>query len=588
MTDGHPLESILVADCGSTQTRVILIDMIDDQHRFIAKGEVPSTTEPPWSDVTLAVRQAIGQIEEMTGRLLLDDQGQLIIPEQANGQGVDAFVATTSAGAPLYMVLVGLARDLSLASARRVSSSTYAIVQDTISLDDSVGEKRNMEAKIGIIHQQKPDVVLITGGTDGGTTTPVINMAELVAMACSSLEDMAKPQVIFAGNSEIRARVAEIIGEETDLKAVNNVRPALNIENLAEASQEIERLYQERKMSQIPGFSTLSAWSSVPVLPTAKALGYVVQYLARQWGSGKGVIGVDIGGTTTAVAAVVDDHFSLVTRSDLGMGCNIDRVLAQVDIDDILRWLPFDLDPAEAYTIILNKQLRPTTVPQTREELLLEQAVAREALRLALRDARARWPAGRSTPYAELSPFFEPIIGCGGVLAHAPYHGQAALILLDALQPIGVSTIVLDATLLAAPLGVLATLHPLAAAQIIERDAFLNLGTVVAPVGMAREGEVILKLKIMYSEESSLEVEVTYGSLEVLPLPLGQKAILELEPLQGFDVGWGRKAKGVPLQVNGGTLGVIIDARGRPLSLPEDKEERRTKMQKWLWDIGSA
>lgn len=588
MIDGYSFESILVADCGSTQTCVILIDVIEDQHRFVAKGEVPSTVEPPWSDVTLAVRRAIGQIEEMTGRLLLDDQGQLIIPEQADGQGVDAFVATISAGEPLHMVLVGLARDLSLASARRASSSTYAIVEDMISLDDSVGERRSKEAKIRIIYQQKPDVVLITGGTDGGTTVPVIEMAEVIAMACSLLEDTAKPHVIFAGNSEIRTRIAEIIGEETDLKAVDNVRPALNIENLAEASQEIERLYQERKMSQIPGFSNLSAWGPVPILPTAKALGYVVQYLARQWDSGKGVIAVDIGGTTTTVAAVVEDRFNLVTRSDLGMGCNIDRVLTQVDIDEILRWLPFDLDPAEARTIILNKQLRPTTVPQTREELLLEQAVAREVLRLALTDARAQWPAGPSIPYAEFSPLFEPIIGCGGVLAHAPHHGQAALVLLDALQPIGVSTIVLDATSLAAPLGVLATLHPLAAAQVIERDAFLNLGTVVAPVGMASEGEIILRLKMMYSEESSLEVEVAYGSLEVLPLPLGQKAILDLEPLRGFDVGWGRRAKGVPLQVNGGTLGVIIDARGRPLSLPEDKEERRTKMQKWLWDMGSA
>jgi hypothetical protein len=160
--------------------------------------------------------------------------------------------------------------------------------------------------------------------------------------------------------------------------------------------------------------------------------------------------------------------------------------------------------------------------------------------------------------------------------------------LLDALQPIGVSTIVLDATALAAPLGALATFQPLAAAQVLESDAFLNLGTVVAPVGTAREGDIVLKLKVDYGGGRTLGVEVAYGSLEVIPLPLGQTAILALEPLRGFDVGWGARGKGLPLQVNGGTLGIIIDARGRPLPLPPDGEERRTKMQTWLWDMGSA
>ena len=95
MANGLKIESILAADCGSTMTKVILIDKIDDQFRFIAHGEALSTIEPPRADVLLGVRHAIEQIEETTGRLLLDEQGQLITPEQANGNGVDTFVATT-------------------------------------------------------------------------------------------------------------------------------------------------------------------------------------------------------------------------------------------------------------------------------------------------------------------------------------------------------------------------------------------------------------------------------------------------------------------------------------------------------------
>jgi len=39
-------------------------------------------------------------------------------------------------------------------------------------------------------------------------------------------------------------------------------------------------------------------------------------------------------------------------------------------------------------------------------------------------------------------------------------------------------------------------------------------------------------------------------------------------------------------QVEGGALGVIIDARGRPITLPGDAEKRRTKIQQWYWDVG--
>ncbi len=590
MTSGYPIESILAADCGSVHTRVVLLDVIDGQYRFVAKGEALSTVEPPHSDITLAVRHAIEQIEETTGRLFLDEQGQLLMPEQSSGHGVDAFVATSSAGAPLRLVLVGLSQELSLSSARRAASFTYVAIEDVISLDNSLGERRNVEDKIGLIQRHRPDLILVAGGTDGGTTSPIIEMARVVAMACSILKEdkpqEGQPRIIFAGNAEVRADVAEIIGSEAELRVVDNVRPTLHLENLTQASEEIEACYRECKMEAMPGFDTLSSWSPVPVLPTARAWGYVVQYLARQWESGKGVIGIDIGGTTTTIAAMLEDRFSLHTRSDLGMGPNIDRILSAVELDDILRWLPFEMEATEAHNIILNKHLRPTTVPQTREELLLEQAVAREILRLALDEARTHWRAGPSRPYPGLAPFFEPIIGGGGVLTNAPHHGQTALILLDALQPIGVSTIVLDATALAAPLGALATFQPLAAAQVLERDAFLNLGTVVAPIGTAREGDIVLKLKIDYGGGMALDVEVAYGSLEVIPLPLGQTAVLHLKPLRGFDVGWG--TKGVPLQVNGGTLGIIIDARGRPLPLPTDSEARRTKMQQWLWDMGSA
>ena len=586
MANGLEIESILAADCGSTMTKVILIDVIDGQYRFVAQGEALSTIEPPRADVLLGVRHAIGQIEEATGRLLLDEQGQLITPEQAGGNGVDVFVATTSTAAPLRLILAGLTRDVSIESARRTISSTYTLVEDTISLEDGTQrERRSAEARIRILQRHQPDVVFIVGGTDGGATAPVADIAEVVALACSIMNSATRPQIVFAGNKEARPLVSEILGSKAELHAVNNVRPALDVEDLTAAQEEMDTLYRERKMARIPGFGGLSAWSSVAVLPTTRAFGYLIQYLARQYGLN--VVGVDIGGATVTVAGVIDGHFTSVSRSDLGLSHNVARVSTEAGLENILRWLPFDMEVTEARNIIANKQLRPTTVPQTHRELLLEQAIAREAVHLTLAEARQRWLGRPSAPYPGLSPFLDLIVGGGGVLAHAAHYGQAALILLDVLKPIGVSSLALDVTSMAAPLGVAATIEPLAAAQVMERDGFLSLGTVVAPVGTAREGEIALKLKITYDDGRALEMEVPYGSLEVLPLTTGHKATLELRPTRKFDIGLGAKGKGATTELEGGAVGVIIDARGRPLSLPITRGEQQAKIQEWLWGVGS-
>jgi hypothetical protein len=586
MANGLRIESILAADCGSTMTKVILIDTVNGNYRFVAQGEALSTIEPPQADVLLGVRHAIGQIEEATGRLLLDEQGQLITPEQANGNGVDAFVATTSAASPLRLILAGLTRDVSIQSAHHAISSTYALVEDTISLDNGAQrERRSAEARIRILQHHQPDAVFIVGGTDGGATAPVADIAEVVALACSIMDSTTRPQIVFAGNKEARPLVAEILGSKGELRVVDNVRPGLDVENVVAARAELDTLYRERKIARIPGFGGLNAWSSVAVLPTTRAFGYLIQYLARQYSLN--VVGVDIGGATVTVAAVIDGDFTSISRNDLGLSYNIARVSTEAGLENILRWLPFDMEVTEARNIIANKQLRPTTVPQTRRELLLEQAVAREALRLTLAETQQRWLGRPSVPYSGLSPFLDLIVGGGGVLAHAPHYGQAALILLDVLQPIGVSNLALNVNSMAAPLGVTATIEPLAAAQVMEQDGFLSLGTVVAPVGAAREGEIALRLKITYDDGRALEMEVPYGSLEVLPLTAGHKATLELRPTRKFDIGLGAKGKGATTELEGGAVGVIIDARGRPLSLPATRGEQQAKIQEWLWGVGS-
>ncbi len=582
------VESILALDCGSTATQALLIDRVNTDYRLIARTEAPSTVEPPWNDLMASVRQAIGQISEITGWPLLNAQGQIITPQQQSG-GVDAIVVVTSASPPLRLLLAGVMPEISLDSAQRALSNTYATVEGLVSLgrrdEGKSSTNDNIQGQIELLLDLKPDAVVIVGGVDGGASRPILQAAEAVSIGTFTLPHGDRPPIVYAGNSDLRSEVADTVGAEAELRAIDNVRPSLDLENPGPLQAEIEELYRERKMGRLPGFGTLASWSSVPVLPTAKAYAYTVQYLSRL--DGINVLGVDVGGGTSTMTSRVDDQLDLAVRSDLGMSYNAARVLDAVPPESISRWLPFEMEPAEIQNILRNKAIHYRTIPETREDLLVEQAVAREILSLLLKDMMPRWPDGESRLYTDLLPKFHLIVGGGGVLASAPTPGQAALMLLDALQPVGVTGLVLDKSRLVAPLATVAMVNPLAAAQVTERDALHNLGTVVAPVGSAREGEIALKFKINYEDGRSLEVEVPYGSLEVIPLATGQTADLELRPTRRFDVGLGTRGQAGTTKVEGGVLGIIIDARGRPLPIAQDPGEQREKIQRWLWDMGS-
>ena len=586
--DYRSVESILALDCGSTATQALLIDRVKTEYRLIARTEAPSTVEPPWNDMMASARQAIMQISDITGWPLLNSQGQLITPQRQSG-GVDAVVVITSASPPLRLLLTGVMQEISLDSAQRALSNTYATVEGIVSLGSRDGgmssSNDDIQGQVELLLDLKPDAVVIVGGIDGGANRPVLQAAEAVAIGSLTLPHADRPPIIYAGNVDLRSEVADTVGAEAELRAIDNVRPSLDIENPGPLQAEIEELYRERKMGRLPGFGTLESWSSVPVLPAAKAYAYTVQYLSCL--DGINVLGVDVGGGTSTMVSRVDAQLDLAIRSDVGMSYNAARLLDAVSPESISRWLPYETEPAEIRNILRNKAIHYRTLPGTREDLLLEQAVAREILRLLLNDLMPRWPHGTSRLYADLLPKFHLIVGGGGVLANAPTPGQAALVLLDALQPVGVTGMVLDASRLVAPLATVAMVNPLAAAQITERDALQNLGTVVAPVGSAREGETALRFKIAYDDGRSLEVEVPYGSLEVIPLATGQTADLELRPTRRFDVGLGTRGQAGTTRVEGGILGIIIDARGRPLPMAQDPAEQREKIQRWLWDMGS-
>ena len=590
------IDSIVAIDIGTVYTKAMLIARVEGMFRFIARAESATTAEAPWSDVAVGARHALEKLSSAAGRSLLDERGDLMTPQQFDGSGVDACVVTASAGKPLSVVLAGLASESSLESLRHAAMGTYTTLAAEIALSGRARQAGRSIAddRIQRLYDARPDVVCIGGGTDGGAERPVLELVQAAKFAARFLEAAgSKPRILFAGNAELKPRVAEIVGDTADFLQVENVRPGLDAENIGPLQAELENLYTTHKMGRIAGLATISAWAKAhPIMmPTARAFGCVAQYLSADMGRTKtGALGVDAGGSTTTVSAAFGGQLYTTLRSDVGTSFAA-RLVDEIGWEAVARWLDFEVNEGDIRAFVANKELRPGTIPQDTAELRIEQALAREAIRATLRAARGAWPRGAGVPRFSDSrvPLFEPVIGAGGILARAPRAGQAALLMLDAVEPVGVTTLVLDVYGLAAALGAAAVVEPLTAVQVLESGGLMNLATVVAPLGAmrARAGEVVMNVKLSYESGGSIEDDIRAGSLSVLPLSPGQKAVMRLRPRAGIDIGRGAGRGGKPTEVTGSALGLIVDARGRPLGLASDAKRRRDQMKSWLWDVGA-
>jgi len=580
------INSILAADCGSATTTVALIERVAGKYRLIATGQAPSTYAPPWQDIRIGLREAIRHIEAVTERTLLTQGGRPILSDPGTApdsrqQGVDAFIAVSSAGPPLQMMVAGLMQDITLTSARRATATTYTRITSLLSLDANHYERYSADIPFKTIQEEQPEVILLVGGTDGGAERPIIEMANIISLALQVFNHLEKPHILYAGNIEARAQIAEILGPVAPLKMVDNIRPALDLENIAAVQMELESLYIEQKMSRLPGFQKLRHWTDYPIIPAGKSFEQVIAYIGRH--HGWNVIGADIGCGATAVAAQTPTQQQRTIRSDAGIGYGLASLLKLIPIEKIHRWLSFDMSLPELHNQLLNKSLHPTSIPTTYEDLIIEHAVAREALRLVIEQARANWPL---QPWLGLRAIqWNLMIGAGRALTRAPQPGYAVLIMLDAIEPWGVTSLALDSGGVVNMLGSIATIQPLAAVEVA-RDAFLNLGTVVALAGHGQPGKPALNFKISYRNGDTLKTEIPYGAIEVISLPPGEKATLEIRPDRYFDIGLGQPGRGALAEVEGGILGIIIDARGRPLRLPKDDTRRQMQLRQWLAKLG--
>ena len=574
--------SVLALDIGSATTRAMLFDVVDGRYRFIAIGQSPSTSHAPFNDISAGIGEAIERLAKITGRKFIDDDQHIISSVQEDGSGVDAITASISTGETLRIVVTGLLSEVSLESAKNLAETTYARVVESISLNDP----RKAEEQIDAILKANPDLIIIAGGTDNGAALSLKKNIEVIGLATYLMPKDKRPAILYAGNQKMADEVQKTLKPiSSNLYTTSNIRPSISTEDLRPARKKLARAFVDIRKTQLPGVKELDMWAGGRMLPSVFAESRIIHLLSKLYGAKKALLSVNLGASAATFSVGIGDYLQTKVYPYLGMGTSISELLNYTSLENIARWLVVDVSTQEISNYIYTKALYPNSIPATEKDLQIEQALGREALRVAMEKTAKELPNNAPALKKNLLPLFEIVLAGGSVLSNAPTFGQSLLILLDALQPTGITTLILDKNNLLPALGATADINTLLPVQALETGAFINLATVIAPVSSAKYGTSILKASVRRADGSVSTEEIKQGGFKVIPLRVGETADLNLQPLKRADIGLGAGKK-VSTKVGGSALGIVLDGRGRPLDLTSDDIRRRELIKKWLWTLG--
>lgn len=566
-------ESIVVADCGRILTRATLVEVVEGACRFIAQGTSPSTIEPPYDDLGVGLRAALEALETATARRFAD-RTRIIIPQEETGDGTDAFLATVAATPPLRISILATGTGATLSAILSIARRSPVTVLPTLTVEPTAPIDETTTTTVAALARLQPDLlILIATGDEPRGLQRLLGLATEIVSANTQQEPSAGPGVLVIAGESGRDAAAAAFGSSyefgflaTDEQDPNTI--ALTIEG--EILEQINR----RAAATLPGFDSLTRMAATPPLARARATDLVNRFMALQFACE--VLTVDLEeGFTCCWARGEEGHTLSEPALDLALGAA--NLLTALPLANVIRWLPFSLSEDELRGWILNRAIRPFTVPMTARDRQIEAALTREILRTGATELAEEGPKIVS---ADL------LVG-GSFFARWPDPTDAFMALIDGLElrpASGLVQVALDRDALIPLIGALGTLEPDRAAELFEHDSLFDLGACVivnCPAQEQIEGEIV------YRDGRTWKFMVRGGDLLRLPLRGGERAAaLRLKVGKGVRIGGGEPGAGATFEgefaPHGGPVGLIIDARERPLGFPRAEQDRLKRIDHWL------
>lgn len=524
-------ELSLLVDIGSAWTKAAVVARALGRWRIAAHTAQPTAWDEDELIASLAGRLAGASDPRVSRRIaaLLADAPRIAVHTPTR---------------PGRIALAAVSSELSGQAARRAAEAAGWVVVEAVTVDDG----RPVVERLSALQSAEVDAWLIAGGFDEEGGEGALEVAGLVAAARGG----GRSPVVWAGSAGLTERVGALF-EPGVLRPVANPRPSADRENLLPLRRYldglIERLVERGAARQL-----------API-----GFGRAVAELARA--SRLRVVGVDLG-ARYATWASADENGMADSRVVALGGLASPTLTAPGSPTRIARSLPVAIDELAVADALQNVRARPGSIPQTDEEL----AVVHGAARLLLADLASNGPQPEGV---------DLLIGSGRTIGSAPLPAQAMQLLLDGIRPVGIVQVAIDPAGALAPLGALRDDEIVEGLGTLRDDLLTPLGAAVVCRG-GRPGHLSMRVTVHRVGWRSLgPIEVRPGQVEVVPLPRGQVADLEIELDPTVSLGAPRRTRRLHASVTGGAVGVVLDARDVPLMLPRRSDDRRAVLSAW-------
>ena len=578
------LSALLGIDIGGVNTRTCLFGVSEGKYQALA-SQSSSTSMGHDLHIGAGVGEAMQALQQQTGHVFLKDSGGFVMPCKNTGKELDRIAMVISAGPRVSTGILGLSQGGSVKAGKALIDSLPLQSVGAVTSANLRGETSMIKALV----KSRPELLILVGGEDSGAEDPIKHWIEVTRTACCLLPEKAKPVVIFTGNPALESAVRRRLEPVVQLKVLPNIQPLLGEYDLVPAQSLLEGEILKKWKDSLPGLAGLHdltrGLNGIPNRSLDRMLRFLSlakhQNPAAQ--SESGVLAIDLGGKYTTLSAGLDGRAGTVIQDkfpDLG---DTSRMMAAKMIRD---WSSEDVTLEEADQFLCNHAVLPGWVPETHRELALSHGFAHFRIRAGLEQLSEYYPWLGYDPQKGLRAHFEPVIASGALLTRDPNPGRILLTLLNALQPWGITTMVLDRFQILPLLGKIGEAEPVLPVQVLASGAFENLGTVVSAVGDLPAEKTAVPVRVEMESGKNYTVDVLQGTLRRLIIPTGEAAVLVFRPDRRVDVGFGGPGLGGRLKVTGGLVGVVIDARGRPLRLLEPDEDRVARLQGWMRTVG--
>jgi hypothetical protein len=582
MQNKKSIPVLLGLDVGHINTRASLFDTVEGKYRLLGEGSSPTSVG---MNLGSGAGSAIRALQRGIGYQLLKTGSGLIMPSSSPKQGVDQMALVASEGEPLRTVLLGLTAGGSLAAGLALIDSLPLSLVEKMGIADLAHQPEIVDTLVNA----RPELILIVGGVEEGDQVLVSEWVEVTRLVLRLLPERAKPVICFAGHTVLHPFVSRRLEPLAKVYNLPNLFPKMGVLDLVPAQACLNKIILQIWEHQLSGLAELSALSSGLKSTVSFAHNRSVRYLGEVKGlaalssNARGVLALNLGGGETLLSVKSGDHSGTILQHTWPAKPILDE---DGQVNFIHQWAPAAVSIQEVQTYINSYAVHPYLHPDNKKELAIHHAIARYRMQRAMAKFEENYAwFGFSSRKGFRAPV-QSIFVSGSVLTQAPLPGQVMMMILDGLQPMGVTKIHIDCHHLLPLLGLMGEIDPVLSVHVMRSDAFSLLGTVISPVSETSPGKPMMSVQVTPDIGKNYSIDVFQGTLKRLVIPAGNSAVIEVETDSKTDVGFGGFGRGGYFRVPSGLLGVVIDARGRPFYLPEDDDERVAKHQQWLGVLG--